>query len=235
MQFFSLPLAVVAHCLASGAPKLLCNLHLCIDFFLHFVGVEDFLYAALRVTCARIFVACDAADRRLRRAAGIAAVFTDTGAGAAGDELAIEADARTEVDAYAASFVVGVVVYVAGGACAADGEVVFVVVDGSLGAGDGAAVEVGVLCDGDVEALVCGLDSGLFGHAGVVAVNFVFAGAEVAADVAVRTDCEAAADAVLFAVELAGVLQALDVEVTTDIGSDLRGFDDGAFQCGVVA
>lgn len=184
-QFVGLVLRKAGYRLGRFPAKGLGDPHLGVDVLLHFVGIKDLGYAGLSVTRSRVFVASDPADRRLRGAACVTAVFAKASAGALRRELAIEAHARADAHTYAAGFVAGLVLYVAGGERAACAEVVFVVVDGFLRAGDRIALEIRVVCDIDVEALVPSFQTTLLSDAGKVAVHFTFAGAEAATHLAV--------------------------------------------------
>ena len=136
-------------------------------------------------------------------------VFAEAGAAAWGEIAAAECAAQA--DAACAALVVGLVVEVTEGEFSAGGEGVLALVYCALGAGDDGAFEVGVAADLDVEAAVAGLEAALLGDTLVVALYFALAGAEAAADAG--ADGEAAAQALLFVVVVAAVLQAFDVEV----------------------
>lgn len=77
---------------------------------------------------------------------------------------------------------------------------------------------------------VAGLDPGLFGNAGVVALAVAHAAADLA-----DTDREAEAGALLFAVVGAGVLQAFELEIAAHLGDDLIALGDGALERRIAA
>lgn len=99
-----------------------------------------------------------------------------------------------------------------------------------LGAGDHAALQIGVAADAQVEATIAGLDAALLGDAGEVAVDLVAAvtGACAEAD----PEGHAAAHRLVLAGVGAGVLQALDVEIAADVGQYRVGREHRAFQGG---
>jgi len=87
--------------------------------------------------------------------------------------------------------------------------------------------------DVDLEATVAGADATLFNDAGVVTVDLALAGGDAARHT--RADGDAAADVLLLAVVVAGVLQACDGQIAADIGNDLLAGSGGALQGGVAA
>jgi len=167
-------------------------------------------------------------------AACIAAVCANPRTSALRRKLAVETGSRAYVDADAAGCVAGLILYIAGTEFATSREAVFAVSDGGLRAGDHAALEVGIVRDSDIEALISGSQSALSLYAGVVAVCVTFADAEAAAHLAV-TSRDTATDVLLFAVEAAGVLETFDMQVVAHVRRDLRCADHRAFERGVAA
>jgi len=100
-----------------------------------------------------------------------------------------------------------------------------------LGAGNDGALEVGV----DLEAVFACLDAASFSQAGVVAADGVFTEAEAAGCASAPSIGETTACTFLFAVVLAGILQTLDAEITTDVGDDLLATGYRADQVGIFA
>ncbi len=84
------------------------------DVFLYGGGIKYFCDACGCVTGAGGFVAGDAADGCLRGAAGAVAGVTDTGAGAAGGEVAARTGAGSDANANRLGFVMGAVIDVGG-------------------------------------------------------------------------------------------------------------------------
>lgn len=102
-----------------------------------------------------------------------------------------------------------------------------------LGAGDRAALEVGVTTDTDIEAAIAGLDTALFGHAGKVATDLVTAIAGAGTEPCAKGHTRA--NTLVLAVVRAGVLQALDAQIATDIGDHLVRRQLRALERGVIA
>ena len=104
MQSFTLRADVVIDSLTRLVRKALGNRYLCIDFFLHFIGIKylDECNAGIGLVgvSASSFVTSDIANTCTCDAGGFAAVATDTSAGAAGDVLAERATQPCCVSAF---------------------------------------------------------------------------------------------------------------------------------------
>ena len=91
--------------------------------------------------------------------------------------------------------------------------------------GDNAASQSGVAADVNEEAAVTSLDARLFADAGVVAVHLLLADVDTAGEADAHG--HAAADRLVLALVLAGVLQAFDAQVAADVGQHLAAADHG--------
>lgn len=98
---------------------------------------------------------------------GAAGLFSESGASALRDELAVGSEAGADGKAGGFALVLGAVLEVGQRQGAAGVEAVPVLVNDFLGAGDGAALEVCIPFDLDVEAAVAGVEAALFIDAGV--------------------------------------------------------------------
>ena len=214
-------------------PKLRRDRDLPLHAVLDLVFVKDLRDATLLVPGSGGCVARDAADGCLRGAAGIAAFAADTRT-AARRGLAVFVGADAGIDLEAAGVVLRLVLDVAGGQRTARVETVLVVVDGRLGAGDGASCQGGAALHVDRKAAVPCPDAALLCHVLVVAVGVGFACTDAApGGHARRADGDAGA-CVFAALRVgAGVLEALDGELAANVGLHAIACDYRALDVGV--
>ncbi|CAE6875724.1 hypothetical protein R75465_08594 [Paraburkholderia aspalathi] len=113
-------------------------------------------------------------------------------------------------------------------------QAVDAVLYGLVVAGDDATLEIRVALHIDLEPAVARLDSGLFGHTGIVALQLVLAEVRRRAggSVAYRRHAYAHrhATAGLLRVEVADILQALNVQIPADIRNNLLTVRHGALE-----
>ena len=110
-----------------------------IDILLHGLRIKYFGDAGFFVAATRLLVACQVADGSLRHAGVVIAVAAHASAGAGRSEFAGWTLAGTDVGADGAGFVISFVLQIARTESAAGFKLVALLVDGLLGAGDGAA------------------------------------------------------------------------------------------------
>lgn len=138
--------------------------------------------------------------------------------------------ATADAGALHLAFVFGLVLEIAP-AQGARAQAVFV---GFCGAGDDAAIELGVLAHFNLIAALAGEQPGLFLHALVLGVDLALADADRgAARHRAEREAGTAADIALLGLVVVGVLQTLQREVAPDLGRDLVRIDLRALERGV--
>src|SRR5450830_1474312 len=172
---------------------------------------------AVVFVAAHSFVTGNAGDSGCGGAGCTAAVFAESDACAVQGAVAA-AIAATGTKALALGLVVALVLDITGGK-AGSGEAVLVVGDRLVRAGDLGAFQVGVAVDRDLEAVISRQNAALLRDALIVAVNLASGCVDTAGEAGADTD--AAAQALLLALVLAGVLQAFNIEATVSIRADV--------------
>ena len=182
-------------------------------------------------------VSGDAADAGLG-GAGLLVIDAAVTGHAARRACAGAAAADTDVDADTGGVQGAGVLQVLGGDAAGAGELVFLVRDGLVSAGDLAADQLGLAAHFDVEAALAGIEARLDANTVVVSLDLGLGGVDVDGHhgaVADRRDADAdtGPDTGLLAVVDGFVLQGLDGQVAFDVGVDGVGIGGGPAQRGV--
>jgi len=227
LGFFHLRVGIISNRLGRLLPKRLRDLHLHLHLLPKLFAVPVLEQAvAVVLSAARALV--QAGDGLLRALSGLLllrlVVERDPGVADAGVSTAVLA-ARAAADAGAAgadtdafSLVLAVVGDAAGGqrvAC----QTVLIVCNCLVGAGDLAALEVGVALDLDLETAVASRYARLLRHARKIGFYFALADTGAAREACARR--HAGVQALVLAGIAAAVLQAGDVELVADVGDDL--------------